>query len=159
MAELECQSLKQRSGCCSSARGTEQIAAEVASTSRGIHTDQHVIFWVKFQLLTSQLLSCSAAVSCGSAMGNMMQHFERELQYRCSSDSGKVMGSSTGCGSAVDEGQQAKHQQHRGPLQWISVILLLRSIVRAHSLLRGSVDFGQHQMYSSYKILWTGQDT
>ena len=32
-----------------------------------------------FQLLTSQQLSCSAAASSGSAMGNMMQQFEREL--------------------------------------------------------------------------------
>ena len=48
------------------------------------------------QLLTSQHLSCSAAVSSGSAMGSMMQQFERELQYRCGSVSGSGMGSSTG---------------------------------------------------------------
>ena len=32
------------------------------------------------QLLTSQKLSCSAAVSSGSAMGNTMQHDERGLR-------------------------------------------------------------------------------
>jgi len=52
------------------------------------------------------------------------------------------MGSSIGCSSAVDEGQQGKHQQHRGLMSWIRVMLLLGSIVRAHSLLRGIVDFG-----------------
>lgn len=58
--------------------------------------------------------SCSATVSSGSAMGSMMQHIERELQYKCSSDNGSVMGSSTDCGSAVDEGHEAKHQQRKG---------------------------------------------
>ena len=53
------------------------------------------------QLLTSQQLSCSATISNGNAMGNMMQQFERELQYRCGSD----MGSSTGSNNAVDGGQ------------------------------------------------------
>ena len=62
--------------------------------------------WAEFfQLLTSQQLSCSAAISSGSAMGSMMQQFERELQYRCGSVSDSGMGS-----SAVDGGQQAKHQ-------------------------------------------------
>ena len=50
---------------------------------------------VVLQSLTSQQLSCSAAISSGSAMGSMMQQFERELQYRCGSDCGRVMGSST----------------------------------------------------------------
>ena len=74
-------------------------------------------------------------------MGNMMEHIERELQCRCNSDSGSVMGNNTNCSCAVDEGQQAEHQHCRGPMLWISVILLLGSIARAHSLLRGSVDF------------------
>ena len=56
---------------------------------------------VVLQLLTSQQLSCSAIVSSGSAMGSMMQQFERELQYRCGSD----MSSSTKSSSAVDGGQ------------------------------------------------------
>ena len=65
--------------------------------------------WAKvFRLLTSRPLSCSATVSSGSAMGKMMQQFERELQYRCGSCIG--MGSSTERSSAVDGGQQAKHQ-------------------------------------------------
>ena len=34
-----------------------------------------------FHLLTSRQLSCSATVSSGSAIGSMMQQFERELQY------------------------------------------------------------------------------
>ena len=74
--------------------------------------------WAKvFQLLTSQQLSCSAAVSSGSAMGSMMQQVERELQYRCGNVSGSDMSSSTESSSAVDGGQQAKHQQHREQLQ------------------------------------------
>jgi len=48
-------------------------------------------------------------------MGNMMQHVERELQYKCSSGSGSVMGSNIGSNIAVDVGQQVKHQ-HRGPM-------------------------------------------
>ena len=48
-----------------------------------------------FQLLTSRPLSCSATVSSGNAMGNMMQQVESELQYRCGSVSGSDMGSST----------------------------------------------------------------
>ena len=59
--------------------GQHRLVAEVDLGSRGIHTDQDVSVWVKFQLLTSQQLSCIATVSSGSAMGNMMQHFEREL--------------------------------------------------------------------------------
>ena len=54
-----------------------------------------------FQLLTSQQLNCSVAVSSGSVMGSMMQRFERELQYRC----GSGMGSSTESSNAVDGGQ------------------------------------------------------
>ena len=50
------------------------------------------------------------------------------------------MGNSTDCSSVVDEGQQAEHQQRKGPMLWISMILLLGSIARAHSSLRGSVD-------------------
>ena len=49
--------------------------------------------------------SFNATVSSGSAMGSMMQHIERELQYRCSSDSGSVMGK-----NVVDEGKEVKHQ-------------------------------------------------
>ena len=45
-------------------------------------------------------------------MGSMMQQVERELQYKCGSVSDSGMGS-----SAVDGGQQAKHQQHRIQLQ------------------------------------------
>ena len=62
------------------------------------------------QLLTSRQLSCSAAISSGSAMGSTMQQFERELQYICGSVSGSDMGSSTESSNAVDGGQQAKHQ-------------------------------------------------
>ena len=59
------------------------------------------VFW----LLTSRQLSCSAAVSSGNTMGNMMQQFEREVQYRCGSVSGSGMGSSTESNSAMDGGQ------------------------------------------------------
>ena len=65
-----------------------------------------------FQLLTSQQLSCSAAVRSGNAMGSIMQQFERELQYRCGSVSRSGIGNSIESSSAVDGGQQAKHQQH-----------------------------------------------
>jgi len=91
-----------------------------------------------FSVAYSQQLGCNATVSSSSAMGNMMHHFESEKQYRCSS----VMANSTGCNNVVDEGQQAKHQQHKGSMFWINVMLLLRSIARAHYSLRGSVDFG-----------------
>ena len=53
--------------------------------------------------------SCSAAVSNGSAMGSMMQHIQRELQYRCSSDSCSVMGN-----SAVVEGQRTNAMDQCG---------------------------------------------
>ena len=69
------------------------------------------------QLLTSRQLSCNAVVSNGSAMGSMMQQFERELQYRCGSVSGSGMGSSTESRNAVDGVQQSKHQQHIIQLQ------------------------------------------
>lgn len=68
-------------------------------------------------------MSCSAAVSSGSAMGNMMHHVEREMQYRRSSGYDSVMGNNTGRNNVVDVRQKAKHQ-HRGPMQRISVILL-----------------------------------
>ena len=68
-------------------------------------------------MLTSRQLSCSVAVNSGSAMGNMIQQFERELQYRCGSVSGSDMGSNTESSSAVDGGQQAKHRQHRDQCQ------------------------------------------
>ena len=59
-------------------------------------SDLSVSGWVEvLQLLTSQQLSCSAIVKSGNARGSMMRQFERELQYRCGSDYGKVMGSST----------------------------------------------------------------
>ena len=70
-----------------------------------------------FQLLNSQQLSFNAAVSNGSAMGNVMQQFERELQYKCGNVSGSGMGSSTERNSAIDGGQQAKHQQHKPSTQ------------------------------------------
>ena len=70
-----------------------------------------------FQFLTSQRLSCSAAVSSGSAMGSMMQPVERALQYRCGSVSGSDMGNSTEKSNVVDGGQQAKHQKHKIQLQ------------------------------------------
>ena len=57
-----------------------------------------------FQLLTSQQLSCSAAVSSSSAMGSMMQQVERELQYRCRSVNGSGMGNSIESSSTVDGG-------------------------------------------------------
>jgi len=61
---------------------------------------------------------------------------QRELQYRCSSGSGRAMGSNTGGSSAVDVGQQAQHQyRYQCDVQWWS-------ITRAHSSLRGSVDLG-----------------
>jgi len=75
-------------------------------------------------------------------MGNMMQHILRELQYRCSSDSCSAIGNSIGYNNAVDEGQRSEHQQHRGPMTWINVMLLLGGIARTHSSLRGGVDFG-----------------
>ena len=74
-----------------------------------------------FQLLTSRQLSCSATVSSGSAMGNMMQQVERELQYRCGNVSGSEMGRSTESSSAVDGGKQAKHHQHRDQCQDIAI--------------------------------------
>eukprot|EP00253_Pinus_taeda_P023864 PITA_23864 len=52
-----------------------------------------------------EAVQLSAAVSSGSAMASMMQRIQRELQYRCSSDSCNVMGNSTGCSNAIDEGQ------------------------------------------------------
>ena len=54
------------------------------------------------QLISSQQLSCSAAVSSASAIGNMMQQLERELQYKCGSVSDSDMGSSTESNNAVD---------------------------------------------------------
>ena len=80
------------------------------SVSRGFSGGRQLEFVVKqlgrvFQLLTTQQLSCSVAVSSDNAMGNMMHQFERELQYICGSVSDSGMGS-----SAVDGGQQAKHQ-------------------------------------------------
>ena len=72
-------------------------------------------------MLTSRQLSCSAAVSSGSAMGNMMQQFERELKYKCGSVSGSGMGSKTESNNAVDGGQQAKHQQLRNQHQYLTV--------------------------------------
>jgi len=74
-------------------------------------------------------------------MGSITQRIERELRYKYRSYSGSVKGNNTDCSSAVDEGQQANHQQRRGLLSWISVILLLGSIARAHSSLRGCIDF------------------
>ena len=56
---------------------------------------------VVLQLLTSQQLSCNAAVSNGSAIDSTMQQFESELQYGCSGDSGRVMGSSTESSSSA----------------------------------------------------------
>ena len=59
-------------------------------------TDLSVSVWVIVpQLLTSQQLSCSATISSASAMGNMMQQIEREMQYRCGSVSGSDMGINT----------------------------------------------------------------
>ena len=72
-------------------------------------------------MLTSRQLRCSAAIISGSAMGNMMQQVERELQYICGSVSGSGMGSSTESSSAVDGGQQAKHQQHKSQHQDLAV--------------------------------------
>jgi len=40
-------------------------------------------------------------------MGNMMQHVERELKYKCSRGSSSVMGSCTRSNSAMDVRQQA----------------------------------------------------
>ena len=50
-------------------------------------------------------------------MGSMMQQVERELLYRCGNVSGSGMGNNTKSSSAVDGGQQAKHQQHKIQLQ------------------------------------------
>ena len=73
-------------------------------------TDLFVSVWAGvLQLLTSQQLSCSVAVSSDYAMGSMMQQIERELQYVCSSVSGSDMGSSIESNNAVDGGKQAKH--------------------------------------------------
>ena len=65
---------------------------------------------VVLQLLTSQQLSCNAAVSSGGAMGSMMQQFEREMQYRCGSVIGSDMGSNTESSITMDGGQQSKHR-------------------------------------------------
>lgn len=68
--------------------------------------DLSVNDWTRvLQSLTSQHLSCSAVVSSGSAKGIMMQQFEREVHYRCSTVSGRDMGSSTESSSTVDGGQ------------------------------------------------------
>ena len=70
-------------------------------------TNLFVSDWVVvLQLLTSQQLSCSAAVSSGSVMGSMMQQIERELQYRCGSVSGSDMGSSTVAAAQWMEGRR-----------------------------------------------------
>ena len=59
-------------------------------------TDLSVSVWAGvLQFLTSQQLSCSAIV------GNTLQQFERELQYGCSSDCDRVMGSSTKSSSSA----------------------------------------------------------
>ena len=71
-------------------------------------------------------MSCNVVVSSGSAMDSTMQHDERscnanvaiivagpweaartqrELQYECSSGSGRAMGSSIECNNAEDVGQ------------------------------------------------------
>ena len=53
---------------------------EGALVMRCSPTDLSVRNWMMvLQLLTSQQLSCSATVSSGSVMGNMMQQFEKEL--------------------------------------------------------------------------------
>ena len=70
-------------------------AAEGASVMRCNPTDLSISDWAGvLQLLTSQQLSCSAAV------GSMVQQFERELQYKCDSN----MESRTESSDAVDEG-------------------------------------------------------
>ena len=59
----------------------------------------------------------------------MMQH----LRGSCSTDeavtSGSVMDSNTEGNSVVDEGQQAEHQQRRGPMSWIRVMLLVEVLL------------------------------
>ena len=66
---------------------------------------------------------------------------QRELSYRCSSGNGRAMGSSTGCSSAEDVGQeglastQVPMLSNQDDAQWWRT-------TRAHSLLRGSVDLG-----------------
>ena len=54
-------------------------------------------------------------------MGSLMQWFERELRYKFSGVSGSDMGNSTESSSAVDGGQQAKHQQHKNQHQDLAV--------------------------------------
>ena len=101
--------------------GQRRATAKGVSVMR-MQPDLSVNDWARvFQLLTSQQLSCSATVSSGTAMGNMMQQFERELQYRCSGVSGSDMGSSTESNSAVDGGQQAKHQQRKDQCQDLAI--------------------------------------
>jgi len=46
--------------------------------------------------------------------GPAAAQMQRELSYRCSSGSGKTMGSSTGYSSVEDGGQQYRIQQCRG---------------------------------------------
>ena len=99
-----------------------------------------------FQFLTSQQLSCSAAVSTGNAMGSMMQQFERELQYRCGSVSGSGMGNSTESNSAMDGGQQTKHRQHGIQLQNLVV----------HSVYALLEHTSCDRVCSSPEILWRG---
>ena len=75
-------------------------------------TELSVSIWAGvLQLLTSQQLSFSATVISGSAMGSMMQQFEREMQYRCGCVINSDMGSNTESSIAVDGGQQSKHQR------------------------------------------------
>ena len=60
--------------------GRRRAATEGASISRCSQNDLYIsILGDVLQLLTSQQLSCSATVSSGSALGSMMQQFEREL--------------------------------------------------------------------------------
>ena len=91
-------------------------------------------FQYKKQIVHFLRGSCIATISSDSAMGNMMQHIERELQYRCNNDSGSVMGSST-----VAATTQCWWRQHCGKemLQKQSN-MQLDIVARAHSSLRGS---------------------
>jgi len=50
---------------------------------------------------------CNADAPVAMAKPWATARMHRELRYGCSSGSGKAMGSSTGCNSAKDDGQQA----------------------------------------------------
>jgi len=82
---------------------------------------------------------CNADVVLGGRTSSSTD--AEELSYKCSSGSGRAMGSSTGCSSAEDVGQQGQTSAQvpapddQGDVQW-------RGITRAHSSLRETIYLG-----------------